>query len=1772
MALTTLLYVVRDRFGVDVDPDSDAGQILNSLTTQSSFGIADLSGEADASAITFSPTSDGVSVRAAEASDALVFGIPVGKVKFTLVPRDLANPPRVELELIAPVVPLPFFRAAAPNGDGTLRDEQAKVELRFPALLLIVTVPNETPASARLAPSHNAQGALEVAMVPPFVLIGPETVLGLHFDKAMLKLEPGDPELTIPTLEVFIAPEGIPPLAMHGGGHDLRFGLGAGNSGLTGEIVIALADGAHAPHRPRFLKQMAARLRLARNSVTLLELKGQIELTAEIEQRLGTQLPNAPGLIDYRLQLDLDAYWKASLTLSTSDGRDFLWRTQRTDPNTRDLPRDTIGAYSVFAPLLATSLPGTGSSGFVDLELAAGVSTALAASQWISTQSITLYGGELIVRQAAGGKAAFLFFDIETTLDLNVDVDGTRLIATKRPLKVRQKSIGMKLDFGGGADLKPVFDPSQGFSLDLTDPGTFDIPGPLGDILQPDKARIARENPLTFEVDLVTKIDLGIVTIDRASVRVPLDSPAVPTLTGLGAHINAGVLQGGGYLRILKGGIAGGFDASIGQPLGLRASADLRLDKAVDQATNESLTSVLAAFTVEWPVPIPLGTSGLGLFGFLGLFGMHLERNEPAGGALQWLKNAGGDPGKGDWRGAANHWAIGLGAVIGTLEGGFLVHAKGMLLLELPGPRILFVMKADLLLPRPPKEGDTTGSLLAVIDIRPESITIGLIAEYKIPFLLEVQLPVDAYFNFKDLSNWHLDIGAIPGDTNRLPVSVKFMSNIRADGYLLMHGDGIPKFPLRELKGLSVAAGIRAALTWGPEEIGLYIRVSAEADVGLSFKPFVVIGRVKLEGELHLFIISIGASASATVLITKDDFYVEAEVCGHVDFFFFRVEGCVTLKLGNSNLQPPEPDPLIRALSLHSRTTNVLLPGSGADRAVDGSLGTAFHEDGNGQFVGPTAAAGTPAPGMPIVPVDAIPVLQFEMRPVVAGGCSFFAQPIPSLLAADVWTRRGERFYRYTLRSVELTGVDGPGRASPVESGDTPAVWWDREGQPVAGDDGDVQLALLNWLPDPTPAAAERTTSRDQEIKRRWGDICKQVAPPAGVLWSFAQETPGPSTTGWVLRGTIRPDPPGTIRSSPPKTILRVTEPWRSGTSVADALVDVVPAYVSTCRTLADRLLVAPQTGRSPRPRISDDARFLELFQSFFPGNRTFIPAALRLDADGIRRIRGLLFFDRQLEERILRGLDRDGVPTGFAQPLDATVGRRIDGADDLPPEWTDPIGLWAPIARRTIDAWESCFVGPLGEPGLYFFEIELPENVVHVEIGIGETERSEQPKWGVLLIEAIGSAEFARASFDETKRKTTISVVDGALGSDQSQRALLRPGSRYTVRVTYDVESAPAGKECDPDMSAVARINGKKQEFQFQTDNVAPARLDPWVLATSPSAGDSAFFTKDPIRIAFATNATRRMFKAYGLELFAVVKAASGRHPTAAAGFDAAETLLTETPLAGTQPRLINRSPLVESPFLGALRDLAANLPCVNRNGQAAAHEIVTLNLQMEPRTEYILDLEARPLAGDPSQPMFRLNFTTSRYADLAAFAAEVSGTPVGHRALADPAPLVNLEAAGGLVAAITDIEFETALRAVRWGDLKRSTAPRVTVIWNNGAPPQPVGIYLEATEPFWRFHGIPEWVPAPDDAPDDARRTKLVSHPWLELVETAGASHIARFLRSTDGARSLAVLKPGCRGGSVGISFRRTAHPLFEGHSNSTLVSAATIALIRAPWEETP
>lgn len=1761
-----LLKIIKDRYHLIVDPDSDGGRLLETLTPTATFGAADLSGTATVSAFTLSPKpGGGLTVRAAAPDDVLVIGVPIGDVEFA-IESALDGTVAVGVTLVAPKLRIPGLFPARPVDADTLEVMPGvdEVRLALPQLLLLVTArPSVPDAEVRLAPSHDAGGALEAVMEPQHAFVGPSTVLGLHMPRATLNLDdPAGAVLAFPDVEVFVAPPGMPALAARGKGAGLTLDFRP-DGGLSGDIsVVAVGDPGR---RPRFLKNIAIRIRLNRGSLVLAEVLGGVALSAEVTAFLGTPLDEGPDTIRYRLSLaladgwspaDQDA-WRAALELTAAGGGGFLWRSVRGEPHERNLPRDTLGAYAVFTPLLQPALPGAGSSGYADLATSAALAGALAGSAWITTQQVTLHGGQLVAAKTALGETeGLLFFDLETEFSIDVHVGGASLVKSRNPFRVRQKAIGLRLTFGGGSpELKPVFDPMQGFNLDLSDPGSFDIPAPLGNFLQPDKPRMARENPLTLEIDLQPKADLGIVTIDRASVRVPLDGGGVPTLTALGAQVNVGLLQGSGSLELLPNGFKGKFDASFGTPLDIRAAAVLELEDAADGPV-----SVRLGFDVDWPVPIPLGSSGIGLFGILGVLAARRRRDvSPGKTALDWYVEADGNPISGKWAADPEGWALGVGAVLGTLEGGTLVNTKGLLMLELPGPRFLLMMKADILSRRPKRQGQDLGRLLAIMEISEHSLMIGIVAEYQVPFLIEVRVPAEAYFDFDDTSNWHLDVGKLGG----LMASVRFMSSIRADGYLMIHGSDITAFPPKPLPGPAVATGVRAALTWGPQDIGLYIKVAATADVGISFKPPLLTGTLQLDGELHLFIASIGVTAEGRFTITENDFYVRAQVEGRVRFFWFTVRGGVTLELGNAAIGRPEAEPMIRALSLHARS-RALLPGSGTSGPIDGSFGDAAADGGAG----------------PTVPIDAIPALQFEMRPFVEDGCTFGGEPIKQQLAPKAWARRGQRLTRYRIKSIAVSATDAADNphAAPFDASEQPHVWWTRSagtnGQGTRQDEG-AQLALLNWTPDPTPAAALRTIQRTLTVKRNWGDVCTSVARPAAVLWTFSGKSPGPSATGWTLEGTAWPDAPATLRSAPVRTGMTVTEPWRSGSPLPDALVDVEPGLVLAETDPMQRVLAAPLTTPEFRPRVPGDPDFEALAAAFGLPKLETLPDAIRLNTDGIRRLRALVFVTKETGRIVLRARGAAGEELGFEVSVE-DFGGEIGAFADLPKEWRDPDGPWVDEVTALFSAGMPTLMTRLST--LVLFEVDLPEGTAIVDLGMVDNPADRPGRWGLLVTEGTTEAEFRRHSFDETTQSEKRKVVDGALGADESKRALLKPNSTYAVAVIYAVDTADA----DPNGNAVSgtEVEGKvdmTQTFRFRTDAAPPSRLEPFVLATSPAEGEDSVFYADPIRLVFASQAVRRLYKAYGAELYASVRAASGNHPRGNA-FDPA---LLEFSLSAAGPLAVPAQAV--TPFSAMLaeaitdRDAAGGpklLDCLPFDAVVTdPHELVPINLELEPVTGYVMDLVIRKGAkqrmfDDPSHPSLRRSFTTSRYGSHEAFATDVKQTPVRHAYMADPAALEVLGqgGAGGAVVPVADLDFETALRTAGWADLTRPTRPRVTVIWTGGgADPQPFGVMVEATEPFWRSRGLPEEITA-----DDVKSYRLVPRPWLELREDGAAPVAARILRSTGGARVLAVLAPGSRGRQLRLALRRIHHPLFEGNTDQVDAVALDVALNAAPWED--
>ena len=947
----------------------------------------------------------------------------------------------------------------------------------------------------------------------------------------------------------------------------------------TPQTPVTLKPPGADQNRPAWFRSIKVIVRISQNTFIALEISGEVAIATAAQDQLQAKaqqasvnaagspnitaknLPGNPnpddGVIDYDLIISHDDStntWTEQLTIGAGkNDKDGLarWGDPVTDdqatPN-NDVWRDLLGSIIVFAPLLseaaqAGSEIGGWKGGLFDVA-AVGAAAAIGGFGILHAETITLYGGEGIIKEGSAGGEFALFLDVE--VDLYLDVLGLLTTKPSKPIKVRYKAVGVELLFQKGVSnpgLPVVFDASKGFSIDVTDPGTFHLPAGLDDIIQILGARIARTNPLNLEVDLGIKADLGVVSVDRAKIRWPMSPVGVPTISALGASVDIpGAFSGKGYLSVSDTGMAGSIDITI-VPIGLRAKASLAIAKTPPDPSGNVATGVAISLEVDFPAPIILGDSGLGIYGFIALFAMHYRRT--IDDAMTWYKSppVNGDPTQvakpEDWTPQYGHWAFGAGAVLGTMDGGFVMNLKGVLVLELPGPRLLLFMDANILVPSlPDLTGSSTGTILATLDLDfgRGTLSIGLQVNYNLSPLFEISIPADAFFDFNDPSNFSLDLGTIKN-----PATVSVIDTFVGSGYLEIHGNGIPDFPLHPLGGFSIALGISVSLIWGDTSINLYLEIGASAAVGIGFSPFFLAGQLTISGQLHLFVISISASGSLTLLSdgTSANTSISGQICGSVSFFFFSVSGCVGFTLGPSTVTVPPP-PLVRQLYLQSRSP-ALVQGTGVDRPIDANLGDASEDSAKA----------------PTVPIDSIPVLKFAFTPQLDQQFATFTE-LPGTapgLPPSGWNQRGQNFYRYTIQKIALNGPPLLNSAAGV-----PSTW--RLNSPPNGDDRAIDLALMDWTPCATPRAVVSSSTLDSQVQHIWGTICDAAAPPAPVFWDFERAKTGPSPTGWMLTGVAWPDPANTVRSAPPPLQLTITELWRTGIAIIDSLTAIQPAYV----------------------------------------------------------------------------------------------------------------------------------------------------------------------------------------------------------------------------------------------------------------------------------------------------------------------------------------------------------------------------------------------------------------------------------------------------------------------------------------------------------------------------------------------------------------------------------------------------------------------------------
>ncbi len=1560
--------------------------------------------------------------------------------------------------------------------------------------------------------------------------------------------------------------------------------------------------------KPHALRRLSIQLRLEKNTVVLADISGEYDFAAQMQSAVPGGSPatgsnslgvtNTPaatssssppsGIIDFDLNVTYDLETgdlTETLTLGAvpADANGLLQMTNPSD----NMLKDILGSIMIFTPILsaATSALDPSDAGqWSEIAVDLGVPVVIAALDIIRTTTITLYGGSLQLREnIPAGKLTNAALTFDYSVQFGIEIDLLKIKSTK-PLKVRYQAVGVSLHFGHPVNFQIVLDTSKGYSLDLSDPGLFNLPGALGDLLKIAGARIARFNPLTLEVDIEIKADLGIVTVDKFSVKVPLDGSGTPSITPSGVKVNIpDTITGSGSVQILDGGFEGTLDVTI-CPISLRMVASIGV-QSVTQGARKA-TAFYFGFEVDFPAPITLGTTGLSLFGIFGLFGMHYDRllsapipGDAVGPDLRWLMSTKGQPyliesGDGTtqyWTPVIDNWAFGVGAILGSSDG-YLLNMRGMFLLELPGPRIIITVNLKFIadLPGVDPDGMDASELdvgivgILDIDIGAGQITLGVMINLAIQDLLSIQIPISLYFSWIDPSTWHFWIGTI-----QTPASATILGIVRGGGYFMIGGQAIQPFPPgsnSSLPGVAVAMGISASIMWGSQSSGVYLKVAASADFGISFSPTLFItGDIHMEGSLHLIVVNISATGDF-LLRAPNPVYLHVHVCGSVSLFFFSISACVDFSIGNDST-PPTPPPLISNVYLQSFAP-VIAQGQG-DRPIDASLGSAIVVGGS-------------AP-LPIVPIDTVPVIQMQYGVDVSAVASSFTQTLPSCPTypgAPGANLGGGSFAQYQIISLSISPALPSGFPPP------PVAW--RPNKPANDtSQGQVDLALFSRNPNVTNSALERSSQLTGTLNATWGETCTAVAPAACVFWAFCGQRIGPSPNGWLLIGIPYPDPPNTVRTAPVPTQMQITQPTLSA---AESLLltlglplvgeSLLPAQIVGI-SLAEIIRRDPCYRAVQLPEFTKRNLQIDLAAGFIKTDA--LPAATNADnakkqaaslLDGIRwlrfatgasqRIRLLLSVSGELYKLMqnptnqgwiaINELNASGVRIA-SHPLPAlhpTIVSVATASTTLPSTWgTNP---WLAEVLPVLEFLAE-------QPNSIMLFVEFVPLAACVTIEVAVTSPLTFPARVLVgAIESCPTSEAVRYQNAISIQQSAIQAISTYLDGG-SPVPLLAPKTVYTITVAYNVLNTQPGS------SNPVTTTGT-QAYQFQTDSNPPATLDAYVLCTSPGQGEEYFFYEDPLDLIFNDSSVFSLFEAYGYQLTADLHAADGLPEGSPAG-----SILTGSP-----------SPLQAFDGIGqatydSMLQLAKELPCINASISVYQNLKFTAPVYLRPLMGYTFDLLTNPAAppsGSPGgavRPLFRRNFSTGRYASMQALAASftASGKPITHCALSSA---LGFPLTGG-AQVLTDLQIQQAFVSAGEQALPPPSANSIVVYWLaslGGYAPH--AILIDAIEPLWRYRSEPGFT-MPISTDPSFKIVTINSVPALEVTEMAGSpaeASIGSFIVSPGGTRTVAMFKAGfappTAGTSVSLGLHRLPSSTYGTPDQTALIIELLIAP-QAPWE---
>lgn len=676
-------------------------------------------------------------------------------------------------------------------------------------------------------------------------------------------------------------------------------------------------------------------------------------------------------------------------------------------------------------------------------------------------------------------------FVVDYTVTLKVQATSLG-VSTDKPIKLRYKRVGLEIDNDPAlADWEKVNLTFDGADFSVADPGRFLINGALGRLLGVSAVRLG-SGSLWFEVELSLAINLGVVKVSGATLRITAkDSGVSVDLRGLAASVSVpGVITGKGQMAWGESELSAAIDLDI-IPAKLKANAALSM--------KESMVHLEAG--VRFATGIPLGGTGLGLYGFLGRFvsngtrNLDLSKTDPVERELDWY----GKSVLQKYRHEEGQTALGLGVVVGTLpDTGFSFNAVGMLAVEFPDPSVVLTIDASLMSDpggtseTGPGLGGSVGlKLLGLIAVSEAGLALAIRGRFTIQYLLDLKIPIAAWFPFQSSGQaGYLRVGSDgQGGRSGEPVTMTVLPgilDIKTWAYLMLEEKQLLQLGGRadlNFYGFSIGFGAGWSQKWGGGPI--YLKFSASVLIGLGTRPFLLAGSVSVSGELWLIIVGIGISGQLDLRIGDDGgsvaWSLDGKFCGKVSFFFFSIEGCVSFHLGSGpgTAPPPPPAPLVAGVSLADKFERVVA------QASEGS------------------SPGADSVAWP----DTVPVVHLDRRPLVAMAADSF-QPTPTQpWGGAAWAGTAKVKYLYHLRRVDLLDSDG----NIVQSSDWPACWVKPTHRPAAPGSGDappsehegMDLALLRW--DPAPWSRNLTdggAGLDADPGEDTGRLCDPAPAP----------------------------------------------------------------------------------------------------------------------------------------------------------------------------------------------------------------------------------------------------------------------------------------------------------------------------------------------------------------------------------------------------------------------------------------------------------------------------------------------------------------------------------------------------------------------------------------------------------------------------------------------------------------------------------------------------